>query len=158
MTGKLVVAASASVMSSRPVVLIFAVVKFTEGAWLIVMLFPPAVYGLIRLNRRYRLEAEALANTPASAVLPTWMTTSILVLVDWFDLAVVKALRYARSLRPAELRAVHLMVDNVYAEKLRRLWDASQAADIPLEIIEVPDRRIRRAAMELAASRGRRRG
>jgi hypothetical protein len=43
------------------------------------------------------------------------------------------------------------MVDNVYAEQLRRLWDASQAADIPLEIIEVPDRRIRRAAMELAA-------
>jgi amino acid transporter len=147
---KLFVNGSAAVCSFA-VVLIFAVTKFTEGAWLVVVIFPPAVLGLIQLNRRYRLEAEALANTPASAVLPTRTTTSILVLVDSVDLAVVKALRYARSLRPAELRAVHLMVDNVYAEQLRRLWDASQAADIPLEIIEVPDRRIRRAAMELAA-------
>jgi amino acid transporter len=147
---KLFVAGSACVMSFA-VVLIFATVKFTEGAWMVVLVFPPAVYGLIRLNRRYRLEAEALANTPASAALPTRTTTSILVLVDSVDLAVVKALRYARSLRPSELRAVHLMVDNVFAEQLRRQWDASQAADIPLEIIEVPDRRIRRAAMELAA-------
>jgi hypothetical protein len=136
---------------SLAVVLIFAVTKFTEGAWLVVVVFPPAVWGLIQLNRRYRREADALANTPASASLPTRTHTSILVLVDSVDLAVVKTLRYARSLRPAEVRAVHLMVDNVYAEVLRKRWDGSQAADIPLEVIEVPDRRIRRAAMELAA-------
>ncbi|GAA2066350.1 APC family permease [Catenulispora yoronensis] len=147
---KLFVNGSAFVCSLA-VVLIFAVTKFTEGAWLVVVVFPPAVWGLIQLNRRYRRESEALANTPASASLPTRTQTSILVLVDSVDLAVVKTLRYARSLRPTEIRAVHLMVDNVYAEQLRRQWDASQAADIPLEIIEVPDRRIRRASMELAA-------
>jgi hypothetical protein len=43
------------------------------------------------------------------------------------------------------------MIDNIHAEHLRKAWDASQAADVPLEIVEVPDRRIRRAAMELAA-------
>ena len=147
---KLFVNGSAAICSTA-VVLIFAVTKFTEGAWLVVVVFPPAVWGLIQLNRRYRREAEALANTPASASLPTRTQTSILVLVDSVDLAVVKTLRYARSLRPAEVRAVHLMVDNVYAEVLRKRWDSSQAADIPLEVIEVPDRRIRRAAMELAA-------
>ncbi|WP_344657833.1 amino acid permease [Catenulispora subtropica] len=149
-TWKLFVNGSAAVCSLA-VVLIFAVTKFTEGAWLVVVVFPPAVWGLIQLNRRYRREADALANTPASASLPTRTQTSILVLVDSVDLAVIKTLRYARSLRPTEIRAVHLMVDNVYAEQLRKWWDASQAADIPLEIIEVPDRRIRRASMELAA-------
>ncbi|NUR61664.1 MAG: amino acid permease [Catenulispora sp.] len=147
---KLFVNGSAAVCSLA-VVLIFAVTKFTEGAWLVVVVFPPAVWGLIQLNRRYRRESDALANTPASASLPTRTQTSVLVLVDSVDLAVVKTLRYARSLRPTELRAVHLMVDNVYAEVLRKQWDGSQAADIPLEVIEVPDRRIRRAAMELAA-------
>ncbi len=33
------------------VVVIFAVVKFTEGAWLIVIIFPLMVFALIRLNR-----------------------------------------------------------------------------------------------------------
>ena len=42
------------------VVVLFAVVKFTEGAWLIVILFPALVYLLIRLNREYRHEAEIL--------------------------------------------------------------------------------------------------
>lgn len=147
---KLFVNGSAAVCSLA-VVLIFAVTKFTEGAWLVVIVFPPAVFGLIQLNRRYRREAEALAKAPASAELPTRTQTSVMVLVDSVDLAVIKTLRYARSLRPTEIRAVHLMVDSVYAEQLRRQWDASPAADIPLEIIEVPDRRIRRASMELAA-------
>ncbi|NUR26472.1 MAG: amino acid permease [Catenulispora sp.] len=147
---KLFVNGSATVCSLA-VVLIFAVTKFTEGAWLVVVVFPPAVWALIQLNRRYRREADALAGTPASASLPTRTQTSILVLVDSVDLAVIKTLRYARSLRPTHVRAVHLMVDNVYAEELRKQWDGSQAADIPLEIIEVPDRRIRRAAMELAS-------
>ncbi|HKB31802.1 MAG TPA: APC family permease, partial [Streptosporangiaceae bacterium] len=42
------------------VVAIFAVVKFTEGAWLVVVIFPIMVYTLIRLNREYRMEAGVL--------------------------------------------------------------------------------------------------
>ena len=52
------------------VVLLFAVVKFTEGAWLIVIIFPVLVFLLIRLNREYRAEAACLADTgrrPAGA-------------------------------------------------------------------------------------------
>ena len=68
---------------------------------------------------RYRKEATALASAPASAELPTRTGSTVLVLVDSVDLAVVKALRYARSLRPSELRAVHLMTDSLHAEHLR---------------------------------------
>ncbi|MST33191.1 amino acid permease, partial [Acidimicrobiaceae bacterium USS-CC1] len=39
---------------SGAVVIIFAVTKFTQGAWLVVILFPVLVYALIRINRRYR--------------------------------------------------------------------------------------------------------
>ena len=35
----------------------------------------------------------------------------MLVLVDDFDLAAIAALRYARSLRPTALRAVHFVID-----------------------------------------------
>jgi hypothetical protein len=56
---KLVINFSAGVLTSI-VVVVFAVVKFTEGAWLIVIIFPLMVFGLIKLNSRYREEAEVL--------------------------------------------------------------------------------------------------
>jgi amino acid transporter len=149
-TIKLLINGSAAVLSAA-VVLIFATVKFTEGAWMVVVVFPIGVFALIKLNERYRREAAALAQAPASATLPTLTRNTVLVLVDSVDLAVIKALRYARSLRPVDLRAVHFMIDSKHAEILRKSWDKSVAADVPLEIIEVPDRRLRRAAVELAA-------
>ena len=36
------------------VVIIFAIVKFTEGAWLVLIVFPIGVFAFIRLNRQYR--------------------------------------------------------------------------------------------------------
>ncbi len=45
---------------SALVVVIFAVVKFTEGAWLVVVLFPLLWLVLMRLNQDYRQEARAL--------------------------------------------------------------------------------------------------
>jgi len=149
-TVKLVINGTACIASIL-VVLIFAIFKFTEGAWMVVVVFPIGVFALIKLNERYRREAAALAGAPASASLPTLTRNTVLVLVDSVDLAVIKALRYARSLRPVELRAVHLMIDSKHAEHLRKRWEASTAADVPLEVIEVPDRRLRRAAAELAA-------
>jgi amino acid transporter len=53
---RLVINFSAGV-TSAVVVLIFAVVKFTEGAWLVVLLFAIGVPALIRLNREYQMEA-----------------------------------------------------------------------------------------------------
>jgi amino acid transporter len=141
----------AACVCSALVVVIFAIFKFTEGAWMVVVIFPIGVLALIKLNERYQREAAALAQAPASATLPTLARNTIFVLVDSVDLAVIKALRYARSLHPDELRAVHLMIDSKHAEILRRTWDQSTAADIPLEVIEVPDRRLRRASVELAA-------
>jgi len=141
----------AAAVTSFAVVVIFAIFKFTEGAWMVVVIFPIGVFALIKLNERYRREEAALQEAPASASVPSLASSTVLVLVDSVDLAVIKALRYARSLRPVEVRAVHLMIDSKHAEQLRRRWDASRAADVPLEVIEVPDRRLRRAAAQLAA-------
>ena len=41
------------------VVVIFAIVKFTEGAWLVVAVFPVLVLAFIKLSYRYRREAAA---------------------------------------------------------------------------------------------------
>src|SRR6185312_13385326 len=56
---KLLINATSGVVSAL-VVLIFAVVKFGEGAWLVVLLFPVGWLVLMRLNSQYRAEARSL--------------------------------------------------------------------------------------------------
>jgi amino acid transporter len=134
------------------VVLIFAVAKFTEGAWLVVVIFPILFVLLIRVNRRYRDEAAALETlAPIIDSGPSPSRHVIVVLVDDLDLAVLRALRYARTLRPNTLYAVHFVIDSVRADRLVERWSTIQRGDIPLQLRDCPDRRLRRAAMELTS-------
>jgi len=149
---KRVINFSAGVMTSI-VVVIFAVVKFTEGAWLILIIFPLLVILLIRLNREYRAESRALQNigerraSGESPRQPNYTRRVVIVFVDDFDLSTVAALRYAKSLRPTTVRAVHFVIDHLQAEKLRAAWLPDRA--VSLEFIDCPDRRVTRAAAEL---------
>jgi len=138
------------------VVLIFAIVKFTEGAWVIVIVFPVLVYLLIRLNREYRMEAEVLdtiGERRAAGVPPrptNYGRRVVLIFVDDVDLATFAAIRYARGLRPTTMRAVHFVLDSAQAEQLREKW-VRFGQDIPLEMIDTPDRRLTRASLELVS-------
>jgi amino acid transporter len=132
------------------VVALFAVVKFTEGAWLIVVLFPALVYLLVRLNREYRNESTALGTPDEAAAEPNYTRRVVLVLVDGYDQAVAAAVRYAKSQRPTVLRAVHFALDDVHAARLRDAWLAAHTG-IALELDDCPDRRLAHAAAELAA-------
>jgi amino acid transporter len=133
------------------VVVIFAIVKFTEGAWLVVAVFPVMVFLLIRLNRQYRTEASTVEALSVGKLPdpPNFARRSVLVLVDDFDLAAIAALRYARSLRPTALRAVHFVTDQQRADQLLQQWVQADRG-IPLDLVDCPHRRIERAAAELA--------
>ena len=141
---------------SAVVVLIFAVVKFTQGAWLVVVLFPILWLGLMRLNRQYRRETHALdvvshAVTTGGATVQYYPRHIVLVMVDRLDLAVLRALRYAGSLRPNEIRAVHIAIDNQVAAVLQKEWIDRRLGDqVPLQIVGCEDRRLIRASAEIA--------
>ena len=147
---RLVINLSAGVTSAI-VVLIFVLVKFTEGAWLVVILFAIGVPTLIRLNREYQMEAgvlERIGTRPRPHDPPTYSRRTVFVFVDSFDLATVAALRYARSLRPTTLHAVHFVIDNVQAEALRQDWVRANTG-IVLDFVDCADRRLARCAAEL---------
>jgi hypothetical protein len=141
---------------SALVVVVFAVVKFTEGAWLIAIVFPVLVFLLIRLNREYRMESEVLENIGGRraagipARQPNYSRRVVLIFVDDVDLATLAAIRYARGLRPTTLRAVHFVIDGARAQMLHEKW-VRLGQDIPLEMIDTPDRRLTRASVELAS-------
>jgi amino acid transporter len=146
---KFVINFSAGVMTLI-VVAIFAVVKFTEGAWVVVVLFAVLVPALIKMNQEYSAESEVLdtitENQPPPP--PHYSRRTVFVFVDGFDLATLAALRYARSLRPTSIRAVHFVIDSVRADKLRDKWTRADRG-VALDFIDVSDRRLTRAAAEL---------
>ncbi len=135
------------------VVVIFAIVKFTEGAWLVVVVFPLLVFAFIRLNREYRMESRVLQRIGSRSKPPdppTYSRRTVYVFVDAFDLATVAALRYARSLRPTSLRAVHFVIDRQRANALRRDWVRANSG-VTLDLVDCPDRRLARAAAALVS-------
>ncbi|MEO5899266.1 MAG: amino acid permease, partial [Ilumatobacteraceae bacterium] len=134
------------------VLIIVATVKFTEGAWVVMLLVPIMVFALVRLNKAYETEHLELQHDAAvAATAPTLSRHAIVVLVDDLDVAAARAMQYARTLTPNDLRAVHFDLDGWKTDELISAWGELGLSRFPLDIIECPDRRIPRAALDMAA-------
>ena len=141
------IAGSVSVL----VVIIFAIVKFTEGAWVVVLITPILVASLLRLHKRYEAEKQALQIRKEQERATSITRHDVTVLVDSVDLATVGAVRYARSLKPRNLHAVHFVLDDRRAEQIKDAWMSNHALDdVPIEFIDCPDRRLPNAAVDYA--------
>ena len=134
---------------STIIVLVFAVVKFTEGAWIIILITPILVVLLLRLNRQYRKEQAALRVSDAKSRRTSISRHDVAVLIDNVDIATVGSVRYARSLNPRNLTAVHFVIDDQRAETISEDWAKNPAlADVTLQLIDCPDRRLPNAAVD----------
>jgi amino acid transporter len=133
------------------VVIIFAVVKFTEGAWLVLVTAPILVITFLRLRRQYDREQEALTVKRHQERATSITRHDVTILVDSVDIATVGAIRYARSLKPRNLTAVHFVIDDRRAEEIQKAWAKSDALDdVTLELIDCPDRRLANSALDYA--------
>jgi amino acid transporter len=135
------------------VVIVFAVAEFTKGAWVVVIVMPILIYGLVRTNRQYRAEEVVLEEGAAVQACEAKVLRHhvVVILIDRIDLAAARAIQYARTLMPDDLRAVHFNIDNRRAEALIERWQRVGLTRLPLDVIDCPDRRLGRAALELAA-------
>ena len=135
------------------VVVVFAVAEFSQGAWVVVVVMPLIVFALVRTNREYREEDAVLEEGAAVAACEAKLLRRhvVVILVDKIDLATARAIQYARTLTPDDLHAVHFNIDDKRAELLISRWQQLGLARLPLDIIDCPDRRLGRAALELAA-------
>jgi amino acid transporter len=135
------------------VVVVFAVAEFTQGAWVVVVVMPLLIYALVRTNRQYRAEDTVLEEGAAVQACEARILQRhvVVILIDRIDLAAARAIQYARTLMPDELRAVHFNIDDHRAQILMERWQRIGLSRLPLDVIDCPDRRLGRAALELAA-------
>jgi amino acid transporter len=137
---------------SAVVTVVIAVTKFADGAWAILVTLPVLVVVLLRLNREYAAEAVQLEeDVPAAVVAPILRRHVVLVFVDSLDMATARAIQYARTLTPDELRAVHFALDDIHSRELAEQWRRLGLSRVSLDIVDCPDRRLTRCALETVA-------
>lgn len=134
------------------VVLVFVLAKFTEGAWIIVVVGPLMYYGLIRFNRQYEREERDFEASSTADPMSIRMNR-VIVFVDSYDVATERALQYCKTLNAYSVRAVHFDIDPMVTKRLETRWGGADTASfgVNLEIVECDDRRVDRAALELVA-------
>ena len=122
------------------VVLIVSVTKFAVGAWLPLVVVPTIMGIFIAIRRHYDRVGAELAIEPHE-VRPQRLNHTVVVLVGRVHKGVLKALDYAKSLRPNHLAAVYVAFEDEDREALQEQWDSFRI-DVPLEIVHSPYREL----------------
>jgi len=118
------------------VLVIVAITKAAEGAWIIILMIPVLV-GIFEITRRHYDHVAAELTLRGWTPEPTGRHV-VIVPIGGLQRAVVKALRYARTLS-TDVRAVYVELDPTATETLRRQWkEWGQGVD--LVVLESPYR------------------
>ncbi len=132
--------------------IVIIVTKFSEGAWTIVVILPLGFFALLRLHSQYMKEERELEIEVAEiAEAPVSRRHVVVVMIDNLDMAAARAIQYARTLSADEVRGVHFDLDASATHALEEQWGRLGLSRLPLDVVECPDRRLDRAAIELVA-------
>lgn len=103
------------------VMVVFAVTKFREGAWVVVLLIPALVAMFLQIHRHYR-ELRASVSLEDYGAPPRIHRHRVIVPVSSMHRGTLAALDYARALSD-DVTAVHVATDDDHTEDFRREWD-----------------------------------
>jgi amino acid transporter len=120
------------------VLVIVASTKFTSGAWVPLVVVPAIIALFLGIKRHYQRLETALAVDPSDIRLDAPDHT-VVVLVGRVHKGVVKAVRYARSLRPNHIAALYVSEDDDDRQHMEDQW-ARFRFDVPLEVVNSPYR------------------
>src|SRR6185437_15109296 len=123
------------------VTLIIASSKFTEGAWVSIVVVLLVITLFRGIHTHYATVAEGLK--AGDDFKPRRMNHTVVVLVGTVHRGVLEALAYASSLHPTRLLAVTVVSDEEEQEKIEQIW-AERKIDVPLEIVHSPYRELSR--------------
>lgn len=130
------------------VLVIVLLTKFTGGAYLVVIAVPVLVLGMRAVSRHYAHVVDELRPRPGARVLPS--RVHAVVLISSLHQSALRAIAYARAMRPSTLAAVTVEVDPAEAQSLRREWVAAELP-VPLVVLDSPYRDITEPIMDYIA-------
>ena len=136
------------------IVVVFAITKFSQGAWIVLILLPALVLVFFRIHRHYRHLASRLTLENYNPGPPPQRHRVILP-VSGVHQGTLAALQYAQLLSP-DVTAVHISTDPASAERVEQRWQ-TWGQGVRLVIVESPYRLMQepllRYIRQLAAAR-----
>jgi len=131
-----------AIMSGVGTIIVFSM-KFTSGAWALLILLPSIIFFMNSTSKHYSDFADAISVegydykcTPSTAN----SNMPYIILINAINRAALKTLNYAKRLS-TNVTALHISGSSEYTEDLQKQW-ANYNMDIPLTIIEDPYRNI----------------
>lgn len=119
------------------VMVIFAVTKFADGAWLILILIPVLVLAFFGIHRHYRSLAKNLSLDKHGEP-PQARRHRVILAVGNVHRGTLAALNYARLLSN-DVTAVHVSINTEDAIKVKQKWE-NWGQDVRLVVLESPYR------------------
>lgn len=118
------------------VLIVIAVTKFKEGAWLILILLPAVVALFAAIRKRYDSMTKQLVIGEVTPKMPRGHTS--ILLVPRVHNGILAALNYARVTDP-DCQAIHIVIDERRVGEIQDTW-AKYGANVPLVLLRSPYR------------------
>ncbi|NIH79603.1 APC family permease [Amycolatopsis viridis] len=129
------------------VLIIVLITKFLLGAWIAIAAMVAIYLLMTAIRKHYDRVSEELATLDDSnpTVLPS--RNHAIVLISKLHLPTLRALAYAKAMRPDVLEAVTVNVDDAETRQLTADWEA-KGFKVPLKVVESPYREITRPVLD----------
>jgi len=123
---------SVGALATAVVLVIVLITKFTHGAYLVVIAMPILVWLMLRIHRHYRRISRQLKAQAGGITLPSRIHA--VVLISQLNEPSLKALAFARAIRPSTITALRVDTNTARTEKLIKEW-ADREIAVPLTIV-----------------------
>lgn len=104
------------------VMIVFAVTKFKEGAWVVLILTPVLVAIFFSIHHHYKRLANKLSLDNFGTHPPQTTRHRVIMPVSGVHQGTLAALRYARMLSN-DVTAIHVVIEPAESEKVRKKWE-----------------------------------
>ena len=115
------------------VLIIFAITKFTEGAWIVIIVIPIFVFTFYQIKKHYEAVAEQLRIPNDYKQHLTEKEHMIVLPIAGVNKVVLNTIAYAKKLN-GEIVAFFISFDEKEEEKIEKLWEKWNLTDIRLVI------------------------
>jgi hypothetical protein len=128
-------------MLTAVITVVVVSVKFTAGAWFVIVLIPLLIGSMMFIRRQYDGQAEDLAVDDDLVFDRPHREQRVVIPVNGINRSVVQAVMFGKSLAsdPSMIQAVFITTELEEAERLRERWER-QLPGVPLVVVESPYR------------------
>lgn len=133
-------------VTTATTLLVIAISKFREGAWITVLLIPIAVITFLRIRRHYQEVGEQLSLRGLPPDIKPLPPLRLVVPVSGVHRGIIEAMDLALSISK-DVTAVYIELDPGSGEQVRKEWECWWP-DVPLVILPSPYRSIIRPLLD----------